>query len=303
MNKQKMITTIKQDFMLKRIRAQEKAEETIAKLNQNPEFNQTYTEFTSKQLKYIRSKYEKENLELKQDVENLKLKLEEILNKTNLSLNDLKPKFECSICQDTGVNNGKICSCLQTELNKKLSLASSSQTTFKNFENCKENIMDETDKKAIQILKNWCELYPNVNKININILGGAGCGKTFMLECVTSEMIKKGFMVCYKTSFELNELARLYHIGKSYEFSDCINADILIIDDLGTEPVLKNVTKEYFYNLINTRQIKKRPTFISTNLSQDDILSRYDERIYSRLGNKNLAVNIHLTSSDKRIGN
>ena len=107
--------------------------------------------------------------------------------------------------------------------------------------------------------------------------------------------------MCYKTAFELNELARLYHIGKSYDFTDCLNADVLLIDDLGTEPVLKNVTKEYLYNLINIRQINNRATLISTNLSLDNIIERYDERIFSRLANKNLSATIQLFSKDKRI--
>jgi len=303
MNKQKMIATIKQDFMLKRIRAEEKAEETLAKLKQNKEFDTTYSEYTQKQIDYLKSKYNKENLELKQQVESLKSKLDSIMKSQNITFEDLSPKYECKLCNDTGVNNGKICTCLTNELNKKISLLSSSQSEFKTFEQCNLSIMNDTDIKASKILKDWCNLYPNVNKININILGGAGSGKTFLLECVANEMIKKGHVVSYKTAFELNELARLYHIGKSYSFSDCIEAEILIIDDLGTEPLLKNVTKEYLYNLINMRQIKKKPTLISTNLSQDDILSRYDERIYSRLANKNLALNISLTSSDKRINN
>ncbi|MBO5955153.1 MAG: ATP-binding protein [Clostridia bacterium] len=301
MNKQKMITTIKQEFMLKRIRAEEKAEETLNKLKEDKEFKSLYEKYSATHLNYIKSKYEKENLELKKEVENLKQNLAVLMFKQGLTFQDLNPKYECSLCQDTGVYEGKICSCFLNELNKKISLMSSSQTNFKSFEDCNECIMDETDKKTMKLLKDWCALYPKVNKININILGGAGRGKTFMLECVASDLIKNGNVVCFKTAFELNELARLYHMGKSYEFSDCINADILIIDDLGTEPVLKNVTKEYFYNLINVRQIKKRPTFISSNLSQEDILARYDERIYSRLANKNLAINISLTSSDKRI--
>ena len=122
-----------------------------------------------------------------------------------------------------------------------------------------------------------------------------------MLECVANELINKNAVVCYKTAFELNELARLYHMGKSFDFADCMNADVLLIDDLGTEPVLKNVTKEYLYNIINVRQANAKPTFISSNLSLDDILSRYDERIFSRLGNKNLSINILLTSADKRL--
>ncbi len=303
MNRQKMISTIKQNFMLKRIKKEEQAEDFINKLKENPEFDTVYTNYNEAQLKYYISKYNKENLKLKQEVENLKNQLENLLANQNLTLNDLKPKYDCEVCNDTGINSGKICECMLKELNKSLSLKSSSQSNFKSFENINISLMDETDLKATKILKDWCSLYPKVNKININILGGAGSGKTFLLECVANELINSGNMVCYKTAFELNELARLYHIGKNFEFSDLIDADILIIDDLGTEPVLKNVTKEYLYNLINMRQIKKLPTFISTNLSQEDILSRYDERIYSRLANKNLALNIFLTSKDKRINN
>jgi len=76
---------------------------------------------------------------------------------------------------------------------------------------------------------------------------------------------------------------------------------VLLIDDLGTEPILKNVTKEYLYNLINIRQINNRATMISTNLSLDNILNRYDERIFSRLANKSLSTTIQLLSRDKRI--
>ena len=182
-----------------------------------------------------------------------------------------------------------------------LSLRASSQSEFKSFDDAKQEIMDETDVKVYEKLKTWCARYPNITTTNINIIGGTGSGKTFLLECVANELIKKGVMVCYKTAFELNELARLYHIGKSYNFSDCLNADVLLIDDLGTEPVLKNVTKEYLYNLINSRQINKRPTLISTNLSLDNILDRYDERIFSRLANKNLSTVIQLLSKDKRL--
>ena len=146
-----------------------------------------------------------------------------------------------------------------------------------------------------------CEKYPNVSKININIMGASGSGKTFLMECMANELVSSGQVVTFKTAFEINELARLYHMGKSYEFSDILKTDILFIDDLGTEPIIKNVTKEYLYNLINVRQMNNLPTIISTNLSEDDILSRYDERIFSRLANKNLSINLLLTSQDKRI--
>ncbi|MBQ9795723.1 MAG: ATP-binding protein [Clostridia bacterium] len=301
MNKQKMLANLKQSFMVKRYRAQEECENFIAELRDDSEFDEIYTNYTKKQLEYAKAELIEESLKIKHEIDDLKMKINNFLALKNINPNKLNPNYECKICNDTGVVGGRICKCLLDELNLKISLQSSSQTEFKSFENCKKEIMDNNDIKASEWLKTWCLRYPEVTKLNINIIGGAGCGKTFMLECVANELINKGFVVCYKTAFEINELARLYHIGKSYDFSDCLNADILLIDDLGTEPILKNVTKEYLYNLINIRQINNRPTFISTNLSLDNILDRYDERIFSRLANKNLSTTIQLISKDKRI--
>lgn len=301
MNKRKLIDDVKQQFMLKRIQAQEKAEDFVLALRQNPEFDALYSAYTKTELEYIKSKYEQENLTLKYDLQELKGKINQYLKANNINPADMQPKYDCPICNDTGVVGGRICNCLQQALNKKLSLQVSSQNQFKSFDQCNKNLMNENDIKTCALLKTWCEKYPSVSKINICLVGGAGTGKTFLLECVANEMIKRGYVVCYKTAFELNELARLYHIGKNFDFADCLSADILLIDDLGTEPILKNVTKEYLYNLINTRQVNNLPTLITTNLSQEKLLDRYDERIYSRLANKALSLNIQLTGNDKRI--
>lgn len=301
MDKQKLISTIKQEFMLKRCRAQETAELFLENLKQDNEFNDLYSKIMNIQFKKMKAELEHEKQKLNEEYLLLKGKIDRYLESKNIDKSKLTPHYDCKRCEDTGVYNGKICDCLLSEMNKKLSFKSCGQTVFKKFSDCDKTIMNENDIKTCNFLKTWCEKYPQVTKYNINILGGAGTGKTFLLECVANEMINKNQVVCYKTAFELNELARLYHIGKSYEFADCLNADILLIDDLGTEPVLKNVTKEYLYNLINVRQINKRPTLLTSNLSFDNILSRYDERIFSRLGNKNISISIELNSSDKRI--
>ena len=301
MNKQKLLTSIKQSFMVKRYRAQEECENFIQNLRENSQFDELYIDLTKKQLELAEADLMEDTLKVKHDIDDLKIKINDYLALNNIDQTKLNPKYDCKICNDTGVAGGRICKCLLNELNLQLSMRASSQSEFKSFEDAKKEIMDETDLKTSEWLQTWCARYPNITKTNINIIGGAGCGKTFMLECVANELIKKGVLVCFKTAFEINELARMYHIGKSYEFSDCLNADVLLIDDLGTEPILKNVTKEYLYNLINTRQINNKPTLISTNLSLDNILDRYDERIFSRLANKNLSTVIQLVSTDKRL--
>ena len=296
-----MIASLKQSYKIKRIKAQEECENFITQLREVQEFDEMYVELLKKRFNVVKTEIAEESVQLKKEIEELKNKINKYLDSNKIDRTKLRPKYECALCDDTGVVNGKTCSCLLKELNEKMSLKNSTQSVFKSFDECDERLMDENDKKTQAFLMSWCEKYPAVTKLNITVSGGAGCGKTFMMECVANSMMKRGFEICYKTAFELNELARLYHIGKSYNFVDCLNAEILFIDDLGTEPVLKNVTKEYLYNLINSRQINKKPTFISTNLSLENIVDRYDDRIFSRLANKNISLFIQLNKNDKRM--
>ena len=50
MNKQKLLTSIKQSFMVKRYKAQDECESFISGLRENPRFNELYSELTKKQL-------------------------------------------------------------------------------------------------------------------------------------------------------------------------------------------------------------------------------------------------------------
>lgn len=297
MNRDVILNKVKESFMLKRVRAEEKSEEFLAGLREDPTFNDMYTELTTKQIE----KFRNDSLELENEIKELNAKIRKYLAIKNIDINDLNPKYECEYCNDTGIYNGKMCNCLLTALNKEILSRSSNKKVFKKFSDANLNIMDENDIKAMKILKTWTDKFPDTNKININLIGGAGMGKTFLMECVASALLNKNVSVVFVSAFELNESARRYHINKSFEFSNYVDAEVLLIDDLGTEPILKNVTKEYLYNLINSRQSNNRPTIISTNLSLDNILDRYDERIFSRLCNKQYSINIQLTSKDKRV--
>jgi len=60
------------------------------------------------------------------------------------------------------------------------------------------------------------------------------------------------------------------------------NAQLLIIDDLGTEMPSSFVTAA-LYSLINNRILSGKPTIISTNLNAQEIAARYSPQIASRL--------------------
>ncbi|MCL2322501.1 MAG: DnaA/Hda family protein, partial [Oscillospiraceae bacterium] len=60
------------------------------------------------------------------------------------------------------------------------------------------------------------------------------------------------------------------------------NCDLLIIDDFGIE-----VTNDYTYldlfNMLNKKMLYNKKMLISTNLILENLLEKYEERIYSRL--------------------
>ena len=82
------------------------------------------------------------------------------------------------------------------------------------------------------------------------------------------------------------------------EFFDC---DLLVLDDLGTEPMLKNVTVECLMILIGEREKNSKHTIFTTNLDQKQILIRYGERVLSRLLNKSNSLFKTMEGKDKRI--
>ena len=57
MNKQKLIANLKQNFMVKRFRAQEECEEFIQELRRDPIFDEMYSKYSEKQMQYIKSKF------------------------------------------------------------------------------------------------------------------------------------------------------------------------------------------------------------------------------------------------------
>jgi DNA replication protein DnaC len=60
------------------------------------------------------------------------------------------------------------------------------------------------------------------------------------------------------------------------------HCDLLIIDDLGTETAGERAKADLF-TCLNNRDLLKKSTLISTNLTLDELSRRYSERIFSRL--------------------
>ena len=116
-------------------------------------------------------------------------------------------------------------------------------------------------------------------------------GKTFMLNCIAQKLLQKEKTVLYQTAPILLENVIDYKMSKQKNPNDNIcksilEADLLIIDDLGTES-LNSMKLSELFTILNTRILnlnnKSTKTIISTNLNIKDIFNNYEERIGSRI--------------------
>lgn len=247
---------------------------------------------------------------LQQELNYCKAKQAIILKNMGMKPSDLLPKYRCTKCNDTGKINGKFCDCYKRELYALLLEKSGAKTHLASFAQFDENLITnseqkEQQKKVKKFFESWVNAYPNVDAHTFLFCGKTGVGKTFLTQCIANSMIQKGKFVSFVASTELNNMFLQYHIAPNDEkltfWQMITEPDLLVIDDLGTEPLLKNVTINYLIALLNERFMAQKTTIISTNLSPDQILSHYGDRVFSRIANKADSKMFNLLGDDLRL--
>ena len=248
--------------------------------------------------------------DLNVEIQNLKKEKISILKSLNLDEDYLKPKYECSLCQDTGYvmtnYSNQMCTCLKQELlniayNKsnlnKLDKENFTTFNFNKYSNdvdvnkYNSNVSPRENMKSIlKIVKNFIYNFDNPDEKNLLFTGNTGLGKTFLSNCIANEILNINKTVLYQTAPVMLDTILDYRFNKNdgLIYKEILNVDLLIIDDLGTENAHSMKFTELF-NIINSRIISNKKTLISTNLDVNELLKTYDERIFSRLaGNYNI---------------
>ena len=209
--------------------------------------------------------------------------------------------YDCPLCKDTGFVNGSKCRCFQqaaidllyNQSNIKKILLLENFSNF-NYDWYSEDYIDPVS--GISALENIVNVTKNVNSFlsdfpsgdNLLFYGDTGVGKTFLTHCIASELLGKGYSVLYLSAIDLFDLFSKYAFDNDSEadyrdvFSQILDCELLIIDDLGTELVNSFTNSRLFY-CINERILAGQSTIISTNLSLEELMNTYSERIFSRL--------------------
>lgn len=300
-------------YSSRRTNAQTFAYHNLLKARKNAEFAQT--ERLIKELNFELGKAEafgntSQAKLLHEKLIATQVKQEQLLQTMQLSKQDLSPKYACQNCHDTGRRGGKLCHCYKKELYNMLLKNSGSKTDLANFKQFNENIISDPKQKD-QLLKmrakfeSWVKDYPNTKTHTFLFCGKTGVGKTFMTECIAEAMINKGYLVSFISSFGMNNNFLKYHTtfddNKQSYYDVLTEPELLVIDDLGTEPILKNVTINYLCALLNDRFNSQKATIITTNLTLEQLLDRYGNRIFSRIVNKADSELFHLVGDDLRL--
>ena len=222
----------------------------------------------------------------------------ELLVKNGYDEDALTIKYFCPVCNDTGYYNERMCSC-HRELLKEIQrdqirrLAPLDECTFETFdtryypEKAMENGISPKEKaeRILESCRNYAQKF-NSHSPNLMFMGGTGLGKTHLSLAIANVAINKGFSVVYGTSQNILSDLQNENFGRTdnltYEEFDVLHADLLIIDDLGTE-FSSRFSEACLYNIINTRILQRKPTIISSNYEHDDFEREYNQRIVSRI--------------------
>ena len=236
--------------------------------------------------------------EIKRKITSLAEQRTAILCERGLPEHYLDDCFECSACKDEGFVGSELCGCYLEIIKKEAYKLSNLSEKIKteNFDAFNQEINQDQQKRYIyNIAKGFCG---NASGIKQNLLftGSTGTGKTFLSSCIAKEFLDRGKTVLYLTATKISNMLDDARFNKknSQEQDELIefteNCDLLIIDYLGTEFNMP-YSQSQLFDMLETRQLNRKHTVISTNLPLDALTQKYSQRFVSRLlGNYEILV-------------
>lgn len=230
---------------------------------------------------------------------------ESLLKEHRVDPRELEVKWDCPHCKNTGwlrpelatpdtVHPPKKCQCLvQEEIDDLYNAAGLTgplrEQTFAKFD---LTVYPPDLKEYMAELLAYCKRFAQSvadGEPNDSLLlqGDTGLGKTYLASAVGNHVVAAKRTVVYFTFSEFMDLIRLQKFNEDEEgyregLQRLLDADLIILDDLGAEKVTDFVAQELF-NMINHRLNRQKPMVVSTNLRPDELLDYYGERIGSRL--------------------
>lgn len=212
----------------------------------------------------------------------------------------IEPEYDCPLCKDTGFIDGKKCSCFLQAESELLHTSSGlndiiQKENFATFslegypESMKDPDNGRSSREAAKIAYDYSRQFVDdfgEDFGNIYFYGKTGVGKTFLAHCIAGALLEKGADVLWLSESALIGLFEESQFRSTEEARAnarlVFECDLLVIDDFGATPN-NSFVSSVLLRVIEERQIAKKSTVITTNLSIEDLQDRYSDRIFSRI--------------------
>ena len=228
-------------------------------------------------------------------VQEIGLRRQKLLAQHGYAQEDFLPRYSCAICADSGVHKGEMCECVGNEARRlrREEINNASTLRLCRFENFLLDYYPEevegllvSPRKHMQAILQYCMDYPKhfgPHSPSLLMFGDSGLGKTHLALSVAAEVLDAGQDVIYVSAQSaFAEISADRYSNESDLFGSMLQADLLVLDDLGIE-YLDAYTTSRFYELVDGR-MGRRPTIYTSNIcSQEAFNLRYPEKITSRL--------------------
>lgn len=253
---------------------------------------------------------------LPERMEALSARIRSALEEKGYPANYLAPIYTCPLCRDTGYVGEPIrepCACMirsyQQKLRERAGLNENNGETFEAFDplvfpdtplpgsSFSQRILMQ---RTRELCETWANTYPDSRYRDILLTGASGLGKTFLLHAMASRLLDRGIQVRMISAFDFLQAARKSYFENDAGLRELLETQVLMLDDLGSEPMMQNITIEQLFYLLNERQMNQRATVISTNLDLKTLRTRYTERISSRITDQRYCAVVPLLGVDIR---
>lgn len=230
-----------------------------------------------------------------------------LLSSLGLPETYLEPIYTCALCRDTGYTGSPVqkkCVCrLQLEQQSRMESGRiNDRETFAHFN--PDFYPDEVSKARGQRIKDFCQQYadalPAPQKPQLYFCGMPGLGKSFFANAIAYRALQKGVESLRVTAYYFVQDIMNGMSKKVSPLPQYMHVPFLVLDDLGSEPMIPNITGESLFALCDERRSAGLATVYITNLSLAELRDRYGERVASRITDSAVTTAIQFSGSNLR---
>ena len=223
------------------------------------------------------------------------------LKKNGIEPDFAEPRWDCPLCQDTGLYEGRACSCEERRILETLFRGAHlpirlREQTFQKFSldwysPTKRTPLGDTERERAATVLNACKSFVaqviegQAEVAGLFLTGPSGLGKTFLCSSICHALAENNIVSLYIVFSDLISDMRAsfqQSSGDTDLLAMARQTPVLILDDLGAEHVTEYAVSRLF-DIINFRRNERLPLVISSNLSLNDIERVYGTRLASRV--------------------